>query len=132
MNKAIEQMSEQNKHLIKKLINAIRKENRKFYMNHLADDVKWKIVGMPVIEGKKEFLETIKELHLENFSSNKIKNIVAEGEFVVVESSGKSVGNYFCDIYHLRDKKILGLTSYIVDASPVESAFDFTNNDQNK
>lgn len=86
-------------------------------MNYLTDDVKWKIVGMPVIEGKKEFLETIKELHLENFSSNKIKNILAEGDFVVVESIGKTSGNYFCDIYHLRDEKILGLTSYIVDTS---------------
>ncbi len=86
-------------------------------MNHLADDVKWKIVGMPVIEGKKEFLETMKELHLENFGSNKIKNILAEGDFVVVESIGKKSTNFFCDIYHLRNEKILGLTSYIVDTS---------------
>jgi ketosteroid isomerase-like protein len=110
-------MSEQNKRLIKKIIDAISKEKNNFYMNHLADDIKWKIIGMPVIEGKIEFLETMKELHLENFSTNKIRNIVAEGEFVVVESSGKNACNYFCDIYHLRDKKILGLTSYIVDTS---------------
>ena len=86
-------------------------------MNYLDDDIKWKIVGMPVIKGKIEFLETIKELHLENFNPNKIKNILSEGEFVVVESISKTSNNYFCDIYHLRDEKILGLTSYIVDTT---------------
>ena len=117
-------MSERNKQLINKIIDAIGRENRNFYLNHLADNIKWNIVGMPVIEGKKEVLETIKELHLENFSSSKIKNIVAEGEFVVVESSGKTSGNYFCDIYQIKYDKIQELTSYIVDTSSIESAGD--------
>jgi len=113
-------MSQRNKQLIRKIIDAIRKENQNIYMNYLADDIKWKIVGLPVIEGKIEFLETMKELHLENFSTNKIKNIVAEGEFVVVESCGKNAENYFCDIYQLKNEKILGLTSYIVAPSSPE------------
>jgi len=125
-------MFERNKHLINQVINAISMENKSFYFNHLADDIKWNIVGMPVIEGRKEFLETIKELRLENFSSSKIKNIVAEGEFVVVESSGKTSGNYFCDIYQLKDEKILGLTSYIVDTSSIESAGDIKREIFNK
>jgi len=125
-------MSERNKHLIKRIMDAISRENGNFYLDHLADDIKWNIVGMPVIEGKKEVLETIKELRLENFSSSKIKNIVAEGEFVVVESSGKTSGNYFCDIYQLKDEKILGLTSYIVDTSSIESAGDIKREIFNK
>jgi len=112
-------MSERNKY-----IDAISRENINSYLDYLAEDIKWNIVGMPVIAGKKEFLETIKELHLENFNLSKIKNIVAEGEFVVVESSGKNAGNNFCDIYQLKDEKILGLTSYIVDTSSIESAGD--------
>ena len=117
-------MSARNKHLINKVIDAISRENINSYLDYLADDIKWNIVGMPVIVGKKEFLETIKELRLENFNSSKIKNIVAEGEFVVVESSAKTAGNYFCDIYQLGDEKILGLTSYIIDTSSIESAGD--------
>jgi len=113
-------------------MDAISRENGNFYLDHLADDIKWNIVGMPVIEGKKEVLETIIELRLENFSSSKIKNIVAEGEFVVVESSGKTSGNYFCDIYQLKDEKILGLTSYIVDTSSIESAGDIKREIFNK
>ena len=105
-------------------MDAISRENGNFYLDHLAENMKWNIVGMPVIEGKKEVLETIKELHLENFSSSKIKNIVAEGEFVVVESSGKTSGNYFCDIYQIKYDKIQELTSYIVDTSSIESADD--------
>ena len=125
-------MSERNKHLIKRIMDAISRENGNFYLDHLAEDMKWNIVGMPVIEGKKEVLETIKELRLENFNSSKIKNIVAEGEFVVVESSAKTAGNYFCDIYQLGDEKILGLTSYIVDTSSIESAGDIKREIFNK
>ena len=117
-------MSERNKHLIKRIMDAISRENGNFYLDHLAEDMKWNIVGMPVIEGKKEVLETIKELHLENFNLSKIKNIVAEGEFVVVESIGKTTGNYFCDIYQIKYDKIQELTSYIVDTSSIESAGD--------
>ena len=117
-------MSERNKHLIKRIMDAISRENGNFYLDHLAEDRKWNIVGMPVIEGKKEVLETIKELHLENFNLSKIKNIVAEGEFVVVESIGKTTGNYFCDIYQIKYDKIQELTSYIVDTSSIESAGD--------
>ena len=117
-------MSERNKHLIKRIMDAISRENGNFYLDHLAEDMKWNIVGMPVIEGKKEVLETIKELHLENFNLSKIKNIVAEGEFVVVESTGKTTGNYFCDIYQIKYDKIQELTSYIVDTSSIESAGD--------
>ncbi|MEJ2492732.1 MAG: nuclear transport factor 2 family protein [Ignavibacteriaceae bacterium] len=117
-------MSERNKHLIKRIMDAISRENGNFYLDHLAEDMKWNIVGMPVIEGKKEVLESIKELHLENFNLSKIKNIVAEGEFVVVESIGKTTGNYFCDIYQIKYDKIQELTSYIVDTSSIESAGD--------
>ena len=117
-------MSERNKHLIKRIMDAISRENGNFYLDHLAENMKWNIVGMPVIEGKKEVLETIKELHLENFNLSKIKNIVAEGEFVVVESIGKTTGNYFCDIYQIKYDKIQELTSYIVDTSSIESAGD--------
>jgi ketosteroid isomerase-like protein len=117
-------MSERNKHLIKRIMDAISRENGNFYLDHLAENMKWNIVGMPVIEGKKEVLETIKELHLENFNLSKIKNIVAEGEFVVVESTGKTTGNYFCDIYQIKYDKIQELTSYIVDTSSIESAGD--------
>ena len=117
-------MSERNKHLIKRIMDAISRENGNFYLDHLAENMKWNIVGMPVIEGKKEVLESIKELHLENFNLSKIKNIVAEGEFVVVESIGKTTGNYFCDIYQIKYDKIQELTSYIVDTSSIESAGD--------
>ncbi len=117
-------ISERNKEIVKKINKVFLKGNAETVSAFIDDNIKWNIVGMPVIEGKKEFLETLKELHLENFSSNKIKNIVAEGEFVVVESSGKMAGNYFCDIYQLKDEKIQGLTSYIVDTSSIESASD--------
>jgi ketosteroid isomerase-like protein len=110
-------MSERNKQIIGKIIEAFGKENKSFYTKYLDDDMKWKIMGMPVIEGKNQFLETMKELKLENFGSNKINNIVAEGEFVVVESSGKTPGTYYCDIYQIKNEKILELTSYIVAAS---------------
>ena len=96
-------------------MDAISRENGNFYLDHLAEDRKWNIVGMPVIEGKKEVLESIKEC-----------------EFVVVESIGKTTGNYFCDIYQIKYDKIQELTSYIVDTSSIESAGDIKREIFNK
>ena len=132
MNESINQMSDKNKQVVMKLIETVSKEENNSYLNHLAEDIKWDIVGMPIIKGKEEFIEMMKELNLENFTTNKIRNVISAGKFVVVESGGINSGNNSCDIYQLKNGKIIGLTSYIVDASPVESAFDFTNNDQNK
>ena len=58
------------------------------------------------------------------FPADNVKNIIAEGEYVVVESTGKSetkteISNSpaYCDIYRIKDEKIQELTTYVVDTA---------------
>jgi len=109
-------MSLKNKKIIEIFIKESSNKSSEFFMNHLANDVKLNIVGMPAITGKNEFLEAVKMLELMQ-PSVKIKNIIADDEFVVVESAGKSLNNSFCNIYRFKEDRILELTTYIVDTS---------------
>jgi ketosteroid isomerase-like protein len=116
-------MSISNKKLVEKVLEMFANNNHDKYLKYLDENIKWNIIGMSVISGKFEFLKTAKFLELENFISSNIKNIIAEGEYVVVESSSNkgqtknSNKPAYCDIYRLKDGKICELTSYIVDTS---------------
>lgn len=117
-------MPERNKRIVKRSIEVFRSQNYKIYSSYLSENIKWNIVGLPVLTGKDEFIKALRSLHLENFTISNIKNIIGEGEFVVVESNGltsKHIDNTsvsaFCDIYKLKDGKIYELTSYIVDTT---------------
>ena len=117
-------MSYKNKRLIKKVIEIISKNNFNNFINYFDDNVKWNIVGMPTIIGKKEFISAINSLELKDFTSSNIKNIICEGDFVVVEStirenvkSNNIKAPAYCDIYRIKDSKICELTTYIIDTS---------------
>ena len=115
-------MSTSNKRIVKKVLEMFADNNQDKYLKYLDENIKWNIIGMPVISGRFEFLKAVKSLELENFISSKIKNIISEGEYVVVESTSnkenteKSIPAY-CDIYRLKNGKIYEVTSYIVDTS---------------
>lgn len=112
-----------NKELLQLIKQEFSKDNTEFVLAHLSDDVKWNIVGMPIIVGKNEFIKTMKMFELwrsneeENFSSIKIKNVIAEGEYVVVESSGKFDTTAYCDICRISDGIVQEITTYVVDTT---------------
>lgn len=96
----------------------------KAYMKILSDNIKWNIVGMPLIYGKQNFIEAMGSMGILTLPSNekmkpfdKVKNLVAESDFVVVENSWKSSNSCSCDVYKIKNGKIEELTSYIVDTS---------------
>jgi len=108
---------EKNKMLIKNMNLALLKGNSVFVLVHLAEDFRWNIVGMPQVIVKKDFLETVTALALQNFNIINITNIIAEEDYVVVESTGKPYTPSYCDIYRVREDKIQSLTTYVVDTS---------------
>ena len=123
-------MSVKNKKLVEKFINEFIKRNNKSYMNYLADDIKWNIVGMPSITGRQNFLEALEMMELwqaslkRSNSEGKGKNVIAEGDYVVIENQGsllvkdKDFDNpAHCDIYRIDNGKIKEVTTYIVDTS---------------
>ena len=117
-------MPAKNKELLQMIMEAFSNYNTGFVLAHLADNIKWNIVGMPVIRGKSEFLKAVKTMELENFPSANVKNIIAEGEYVVVEcaeknniKAGISGAPAHCDIYRFKNGKINEVTTYAVDTT---------------
>ena len=117
-------MSVKNKKIVKQIIELFTGNNQDLYSEYLTENIKWNIVGMPLICGKSDFINAVKSLELENFSLSRIKNIISEKEFVVVESVGSSnaqtINSYipaYCDIYRIKEGKICELTTYIIDTA---------------
>ena len=87
---------------------------------YLADDIRWNIMGENSIEGKEQVLEVSKMLHLENFPVITINNIVAEGDYVVIESTGKATtkngkpyNQAYCDVFKFNEGKLKEVTTYL-------------------
>jgi len=77
----------------KPLLRTIREEFAKgnlIFFGYFADDIKWNILADTLIIGKEQVLEVSKMLQLESFPVITIKNVVAEGNFAVVESTRKA------------------------------------------
>jgi len=117
-------MSVKNKKIVKQIIELFTGNNHDLYSEYLTENIKWNIVGMPLISGKIEFIKAVKSLELENFSLSRIKNIISESEFVVVESVGylkvrtnSSDMPAYCDIYRIKNGKICEMTTYIIDTT---------------
>ena len=94
--------------------------NFEFAETYLADDIKWNILGENSITGKQQVLEVSKMLHLESFPIITIKNIIAEGNYVVIESTGeattkkgKQYNQTYCDVFRFNEGKLKEVTTYL-------------------
>ncbi len=115
-------MSVRNKKLVMNFLDGFIRGNKKDCINYLTDDIRWNIVGMPSISGKQNFLQAMEMMELWkssfiNSASGRTTNIIAEKDFVVVESAGGNSNSANCDIYKIINGRIREMTSYIVDTS---------------
>lgn len=118
-----------NNQLLKKISEEFAKGNLEFAEVHLADDIKWNILGSIPIIGKKQVLEASKMLQLESFPVVTIKNIVAEGDYVVIESTGeaktkngKPYNQTYCDVFKFKGEKLYEITTYLDTALSSETS----------
>ena len=103
----------------------------------MSDDVRWTLIGTTkfsgTMNGKQEIVEKLFKpifAQLETPGSNVIDNIIAEGDYVVVQQrgtgrrtkSGKDYNNTYCIVYKVDDGKIKEITEYC-DTELVTSAF---------
>lgn len=117
------------KQLQKKISEEFAKGNLDFTAEYLADNVKWNILGDSPIIGRAEVLEVSKMLQLQSFPIITIKNIVAEGNYVVVESTGeakttngKQYNQTYCDVFRFGDDKLQEITTYLDTALSKEAS----------
>jgi uncharacterized protein len=103
----------------------------------MSDDVRWTLIGTTrfsgTMNGKQEIVEKLFKpifAQLETPGSNVIDNIIAEGDYVVVQQrgtgrrtkSGKDYNNTYCIVYKVLGGKIKEITEYC-DTELVTSAF---------
>lgn len=108
------------KELLKKISEEFAKGNLKFCEAYLADNIKWNILGSDTITGKEKVLEVSKMLQLESFPVIAIKNVVAEEDYVVVESTGKAktkngklYNQTYCEVFRFNGEKLQEITTYL-------------------
>ncbi len=103
----------------------------------MADDVRWTIMGTTKyshsMNGKQEILDKLLKpitAELESMGTSIDDNIIAEGDFVVLQQhatgrttkTGKPYNNQYCLVYKIIDGKIKEITEYL-DTELVTSAF---------
>jgi uncharacterized protein len=103
----------------------------------MSDDVRGTLIGTTkfsgTLNGKQEIVEKLFKpifAQLENPGSNVIDNIIAEGDYVVVQQrgtgrrtkNGKDYNNTYCIVYRVADGKIKEITEYC-DTELITAAF---------
>ena len=92
-------------------------------VEYLAEDAVWLIPGFGTYRGKKDIYTKLlaqKDSLMESMGNSVITNIVAQGDYVVVESyaedrmtkSGKPYNNTYCQVYKVVDGLIHHITEY--------------------
>jgi ketosteroid isomerase-like protein len=103
----------------------------------MSDDVRWTIIGNTkyshTMNGKQEIIDKLLRpimAEMENMGSNHLDNVIAEGDYVVVQQhasgrktkTGNPYNNTYCLVYKVIDGKINEITEYL-DTELVTAAF---------
>lgn len=126
----------ENKKFIQRVYAELSSGVTESFIENLADNIRWTVIGTTkfsgTIAGKPDVIDKLfnrVESQLGGPTIATIKNIVAEGDYVVVESSGevttktgKPYNNIYCEIYRFSNGKIQEVTVYL-DTALVEAVF---------
>ena len=100
---------------------AFARSDTDYIAANVTDDVKWTVQGDFSIQGKKEFVEALKEMESEDPFELNISNIITHGDSAAVDGTMKSADGKtyaFCDVYKFQGfnpPQIKAMTSYVVD-----------------
>jgi len=126
MNIALSVVPSGNKQLMQRIFSELAKGNGKPFVESLADNVCWTIIGTTKwsksYHGKQAVLAELLRPLFAQFAdqyTNTAHRFVAEGDCVVVEcrgrvttKSGKPYNNSYCWVCRIVDGKLLDLTEY--------------------
>jgi len=126
----------ENKKLIQEMFAELSKGNTQAFMNSMADDVQFTIMGTTkysvTCNGKQELVSKVLgplAAQLEGGLTITPENFIAEGEFVAMQARGKSTtksgkpyNNTYCQIFRIINGKVQQVTEYL-DTELVTAAF---------
>ena len=126
--------SAENKETVRKMREA---KGLEAMLETMSDDVRWTIIGTTkyshTMNGKREIIEKLLKpisAELESMGSSHIDNVIAEGDYVVVQQhasgrktkTGNSYNNTYCLVYKVIDGKIKEIMEYC-DTELITAAF---------
>ena len=126
----------ENKELVRGFFDDISRGNVQGALNRMAEDLRFTLIGTTKLSGvynsRKDFVDRIMAplgAQLEGALIITIDNLIADGDFVVVQSHGKSMtrkgiayNNTYCQVFRIGDGKIREATEYL-DTELVTRAF---------
>jgi ketosteroid isomerase-like protein len=126
----------ENKETIRTMFAELGKGNADAFLGSMSDDVKFTLIGNTkfsgVFNGKQEFIAKVLAplgAALENGLVITPDNLIADGEFVAMQSrgkstakNGKSYNNTYCHVFCIANGKIREVTEYL-DTELVTSVF---------
>ena len=126
----------ENKKLIETMFAELSRGNLAGYLDRLADDVRFTIMGTTkfsgTFNGKDEVVQKLLTplgSQLEGGLAITVDNLVAEGDTVVMQArgrsttkSGKPYNNSYCQIFRVEGGKVKAMTEYL-DTELVTQAF---------
>lgn len=130
-------VTESNRAIVTGIMEALSRGERQPFADAMADDFTWHMMGTTAwsgtFTGKAEIRQRLIAPLFTQFGShytNTPKRILADGEFVVVESrgnvttkTGKPYCNTYCMIIRMRDGKMAELTEHL-DTELVSAALE--------
>ncbi|WP_194774655.1 nuclear transport factor 2 family protein [Pararhodonellum marinum] len=87
---------------------AYAKGNLDYIIQHASEDIRWNMVGDRILQGKKEFVDFLHEMKMEEGMETQIQKYVMDGKKAAVSGTlfmkdGKKYA--FCDMYELNGDK---------------------------
>jgi len=126
----------ENKKLIQDMFAELSKGNAPAFLNAMADNVRFTIIGTTkysgTFNGKQELTNKVLQpltAQLEGGLTITPENFIADGDFVAMQArgksttkSGKSYNNTYCQVFRIAGGKVQEVTEYL-DTELVTSAF---------
>jgi hypothetical protein len=127
----------ENKELIRRLYAEVGRGNAQPFLDALADDLRWTLIGSTkysgTFEGKQAVLDRLLMPalgQLEGPLAIEPENFIAEGDLVVMQAkgkartkSGKRYDNTYCYVFRIVNGKIQEITEYC-DTEVIRRALD--------
>ena len=118
-----------NKEIVQRVNDGFATGDVELVMSHIADDVRWDVVGISTAIGQEAFRKEVKNENFEGIPKITIHNAIEEGDRVAVEvevttrfKGGAVVELFFHNAYRLEGGKVKELRSYLVFKGDVDRA----------
>src|SRR6267154_783285 len=126
----------ENKQFISNMFAELSKGNGDAFLNALADDVSFTIIGSTkysgTFKGKQELINKLLaplNAQIEGGMTITPDNLIADGDFVAMQARGKALSkngrrydNTYCHVFRFANGKVLQVTEYL-DTELITSAF---------